>query len=53
MVLLLDFNAEGREDIFKLTIGKESSHEISTNHWVRVVIYATSSNTIVKTHKYT
>jgi hypothetical protein len=31
-ILLGDFNAKvGREDIFKLTIGNESLHEISIN----------------------
>jgi hypothetical protein len=34
-ILLGDFNAEvGREDIFKLTNGNESSHEISNDNGV-------------------
>jgi hypothetical protein len=42
-ILLGDFNAKvGREDIFKPTIGKESSHEISNDNAVRVVNFATS-----------
>jgi exonuclease III len=33
-ILLGDFNAKvGREDIFKPTIGNESSHEINNNPW--------------------
>jgi hypothetical protein len=48
-ILLGDFNAKvGREDIFKLTIGNESLHEISNNNEVRVVNFATSKNLIVK-----
>jgi hypothetical protein len=35
-VLLGDFNVKvGREDIFKLTIGNKSSHEISTDNGVK------------------
>jgi hypothetical protein len=42
-ILLGDFNTKvGREDIFKPTIGKESSHEISNDNGVRVVNFATS-----------
>jgi hypothetical protein len=61
-ILLGDFNAKvGREDIFKPTIGNESSHEISTDNGVRVVNFATSKNLVVKStmfphrsiHKYT
>jgi hypothetical protein len=56
-----DFNAKvGREDIFKPTIGNESSHEISNDNGVRVVNFATSKNLVVKStmfphrsiHKY-
>jgi hypothetical protein len=44
-ILLGDFNAKvGREDIFKLTIGNESSHKISNDNGVRVVNFATSKN---------
>jgi hypothetical protein len=44
-ILLGDFNAKvGREDIFKPTIGNESSHEISTENGVRIVNFATSKN---------
>jgi hypothetical protein len=40
-ILLGDFNAKvGSEDIFKPTIGNESSHEINTDNGVRVVIFA-------------
>jgi hypothetical protein len=48
-ILLGDFNAKvDREDIFKLTIGNESSHEISNDNGVRVVNFATSKNLVVK-----
>jgi endonuclease/exonuclease/phosphatase family metal-dependent hydrolase len=61
-ILLGDFNAKvGRENIFKLTIGKERLHEISNDNGVRIVNFATSKNLVVKTtmfphrkiHKYT
>jgi exonuclease III len=61
-ILLGDFNAEvGREDIYKLTIGNESSHEIRIDIGVKVVNFATSKNLVVKStmfpnrsiHKYT
>jgi hypothetical protein len=57
-----DFNAKvGREDIFKLTIGNDISHEITNDNGVRVVNFATSKNLVVKStmfphcriHKYT
>jgi hypothetical protein len=49
-ILLSDFNAKvGTEDIFKPTIGNESSHEISNDNGVRVVNFATSKNLVVKT----
>jgi hypothetical protein len=44
-----DFSAKvGREDIFKLTIGNESSHEISNDTGFRVIKFATSKNLVVK-----
>jgi hypothetical protein len=58
--ILVDFNAKvGREDIFKLTIGNETLHEISNDNGV--VNFATSKNLRVKStmfphcniHKYT
>jgi hypothetical protein len=61
-ILLGDFNAKvGREDIFKLTIGNESLHEIGNDNGVRLVNFATSKNLRVKStmfphhniHKYT
>jgi hypothetical protein len=61
-ILLGDFNAKvGKEDIFKLTIGNESLHEISTDNGVRLVHFATSKNLRVRSmifphrniHKYT
>jgi hypothetical protein len=37
-IVLRDFNAKmGKEDIFKPTIGNESSHEIINDNGVRVV----------------
>jgi hypothetical protein len=57
-----DFNAKvGREDLFKLTIGNESLHEISDNNGIRVFNFATSKNLTMKSmmfpnhniHKYT
>jgi hypothetical protein len=48
-ILLSDFNTRvGKEDIFKPTIGNESSHEISNDNGVRVVNFSTSKNLIVK-----
>jgi endonuclease/exonuclease/phosphatase family metal-dependent hydrolase len=48
-ILLGDFNAkEGKENIFKPTIGNESSHEISNDNGVREVNFATSKNLVVK-----
>jgi exonuclease III len=48
-ILLGDFNAkEGREDIFKPTIGNETLHEISNYNGVRLVNFATSKNLRVK-----
>jgi hypothetical protein len=61
-ILLGNFNSKvGKEDIFKLTIGNESLHEISNDNGVRVVTFATSKNLTVKSamlqhlkiHKYT
>jgi hypothetical protein len=61
-MLLGDFNAKvGRGDIFKPTTQNESLHEISNDNGVRVAIFATSKNLIVKStmfphrniHKFT
>jgi endonuclease/exonuclease/phosphatase family metal-dependent hydrolase len=61
-ILLGDFNAKvDTEDVCKPTIGNESSHKISNDNGVRVVIVATSKNLVVKStmlphrsiHKYT
>jgi hypothetical protein len=61
-ILLGDFNAKvGREDIFKPTIGNESSNETNNDNEVGVVNFATSKNLRVKStmfphrniHKYT
>jgi hypothetical protein len=52
-ILLGHFNAKvGREDIFKPTIGNESLHEISNDNGVRLVHFATSKNTSVKSTKF-
>jgi hypothetical protein len=50
----------GRENIFKLTVRNESSHEISNDNGIRVVNFATFKNLVVKStmfphckiHKY-
>jgi exonuclease III len=61
-ILLGDFIAKvGREDIFKMTIGNESLHEVTNDNGVRLVNAATSKNLRVKStvfphrniHKYT
>jgi hypothetical protein len=61
-IILGDFNAKvGRENIFKSTIGNESSHEISNDSGVRVVNFDTPKNLVIKStmfqhrkiHKYT
>jgi hypothetical protein len=61
-IILGDFNAKGgRENVFKLTIGNGSLHEISNDNGVRVGNFATSKNLVFKStmfphckiHKYT
>jgi hypothetical protein len=61
-MLLGDFNAKvGRENIFKSTIGNESSHEISNDNGIKVIHFETPKNLDVKSsvfshrsvHKYT
>jgi hypothetical protein len=61
-ILFGDFNVKvGKEDIFKSTVGNETSHETSKHNCVRVVNLATSENLVVKSaifphcdiHKYT
>jgi hypothetical protein len=48
-ILLGDVNAKvGREDIFKLTIGNKSLHEISDDNGVRIVNFATFKMFTVK-----
>jgi hypothetical protein len=48
-IQLGDFNVKvGREDIFKPTIGNESSLEISNDNGVRLLNVATSENLVVK-----
>jgi hypothetical protein len=52
--LIGDFNVKvGREDIFKVTIGNESLHEISNDNGVRVVNFATSKNLTVRSRMFT
>jgi hypothetical protein len=44
-ILFGDFNAKvGKDDIFKPTIGNESSHKISNDNRIRLVNFATSKN---------
>jgi len=61
-ILLGDFNVkEGRQNIFKPTIGNESLHQDSNDNGVRIVNFATSIYLVVKStmflhrdiHKYT
>ena len=61
-IILGDFNAKvGREIIFKPTTGNESLHQASNDNGVRIVNFATSKNSVVKStmfphrniHKYT
>jgi uncharacterized protein YcsI (UPF0317 family) len=61
-ILLDDFNVKvGIQDIFKPTIGNESSHEISNDNRFWVVNFETPKNLVVKSnmfphrciHKYT
>jgi hypothetical protein len=61
-ILLCDFNTKvGREDIFKPTIGNETSLEISNENEASVVKFSTSKNVLAKStmfphrsiHKYT
>jgi hypothetical protein len=50
-IVLGAFNAKvGGEDIFKLTIGNESLHEISNDNGVRLVNFPTSRK--LKSQKY-
>jgi hypothetical protein len=52
-ILLGDFNAKvGREDIFKLTIGNEISHEIINDNGIGLVNFATSKKYNVPTLKH-
>ena len=61
-ILLGDLNAkEGREKIFKPTIGNERLHQYNNDNGVRIVNFATQKNLVVKRtifphrniHKYT
>jgi hypothetical protein len=48
-ILLGVFNAKiGREDIFKISIGNESLHELSSDNGVRIINTATCKNLTVK-----
>jgi len=48
-ILLGDFNASlEREDIFKQAVGNESLHQDSDDNGVRIVIFTTSNNLVVK-----
>jgi hypothetical protein len=48
-ILLGDIKAKvGREDIFKQTTGNESSHEISNDNVVKIIIFTRSKNFINK-----
>jgi len=51
----------GSENIFKLTIGNDSLHQVSNDNGTRIVKFATSKHLVVKSmmflhrniHKYT
>jgi hypothetical protein len=46
-ILLGNFNMkEGRENIFKLTIGRKSLHQDSKDNGVRIANFATSKNLV-------
>jgi hypothetical protein len=48
-----DFNAKvGREDIFKPTIGNNSSNEISNDNGVKEVNFATSKNLFLRSKTF-
>jgi hypothetical protein len=52
-ILLGDFNAElRREDICKLTFGKENLHENGNDNGVRIVNFAMSKNLVVKSRMF-
>ena len=38
----------GRENIFTLTIGNESLHQVSNDNGIRIVNFVTSTNQVVK-----
>jgi hypothetical protein len=47
-MILGNFMASGRENIFKTTIGNESLHQDSNDNGVKIVNFATSQNLVVK-----
>jgi hypothetical protein len=52
-ILLGDFNAKiAKEDIFILTIGNKSLHEINNDGGIRVVNFVTSKNLTVKSIQF-
>jgi hypothetical protein len=54
IILLGGFNAKvGRENIFNLTTGNESSHETSNDDGLKVVNFATSETLVVKNTMFT
>jgi hypothetical protein len=50
--MLLGYFKVGTEDIFKLTIGNKSLHEISNNIGIRVINFTTSKNFKVESMKF-
>jgi hypothetical protein len=48
MLLVQYYTKAGRENIFKPTIGKDSLHEISNDNGAKIVNFATSKNSVVK-----
>jgi hypothetical protein len=52
-ILFGNFNARvGSENIFKPTIGNKNLHKISNDNGVRVVNFATSKNSVVRSTKF-
>jgi exonuclease III len=48
-IIIGDLNAKiGQEEIFRLTIGKWSLHDISNDNGLRTIDFATSNNTIIR-----
>ena len=48
-IVIGDFNSKvGKENIYKGTIGKHSLHDITNGNGLRLICFAASRNTVVK-----